>query len=43
MMNRGLSADDIEGSMASCTQVANYLFDNYMRPTRGQLATSENT
>ena len=25
---------DIEGSMVSCTQVANYLFDNYMRPTR---------
>jgi len=25
---------DLEGSMVSCTQVANYLFDNYMRPTR---------
>jgi len=25
---------DIEGSMVSCTQVANYLFDNYMRPIR---------
>ena len=25
---------DIEGSMVSCAQVANYLFANYMRPTR---------
>jgi hypothetical protein len=26
---------DIEGSQASCTQVADYLFDNYMEPRRG--------
>jgi PAP2 superfamily len=25
---------DINGSQASCTQVANYLFDNYMQPRR---------
>jgi hypothetical protein len=26
---------DLEGSHASCTQVADYLFDNYMQPRRG--------
>jgi len=25
---------DIEASQVSCTQVADYLFDNYMRPNR---------
>ncbi|MDB6160608.1 MAG: hypothetical protein JWO04_4314, partial [Gammaproteobacteria bacterium] len=25
---------DINGSQASCTQVADYLFDNYMQPPR---------
>ena len=25
---------DIEASQVSCTQVANYLFDNYMQPNR---------
>jgi len=25
---------DLEGSHASCTQVADYLFDNYMEPRR---------
>ena len=25
---------DIEASQLSCTQVADYLFDNYMRPNR---------
>ena len=27
---------DIDASVVSCTQVADYLFDNYMRPTRDQ-------
>jgi hypothetical protein len=26
---------DIEASQASCTEVADYLFDNYMEPRRG--------
>jgi hypothetical protein len=26
---------DIEASPLSCTQVADYVFDNYMRPDRG--------